>query len=320
MKTFSVGFFKRAILVVLALLILIPTTLAIYFGVKCSRLEQRLIGQGNVGEPARQTAPTQTMPARAEGSAVPRPTGTAPAEAAPEKGEALDYQELYPDLYGTAQIAEQRVRASDTVYLTFDGSPSANTRRILDVLDEYGIKATFFVMGHDDEASLATLKEISDRGHSIGLRCYSNSFQEIYASIEAYLTDFKKIYDLVYETTGQRAEIFRFPGGSVNGYNSGFYQELIAEMLRRNFIYFDWNVAGESTQSDGLSAQRVKDNVLGNMAHKDRAIIMFQDSFGKEAVVDALPDIIEGLQDKGYGFQPLTAAVLPIVYSYKSAP
>lgn len=297
MKTFSVAFFKRLILVVLALLILIPTVFAIVFGVRYSSLKKKV----EQWEEFSLAVPDYS------------------ALLGPDQAEGLAYQELFPALYGERAIPAKRILSSKTVYLTFDGSPSPNTRDILDTLDAYGVKATFFVSGQNDEDSLALLKEIGARGHAIGLRSYSLSYQEVYDSVEDYLTDFQKIYDLVYETTGQKAQIFRFPGGSINAYNSGIYQELIAEMLRRNFVYFDWSVSGESTRG-GQSADQIQTNVLDGMKGKDRGIVMLQDSYGKENVARALGGILEKLRQDGYQFQPLTTAVLPVVFSYKSAP
>ncbi len=301
MKTFSVGFFKRCILVILALLILVPTGLAIYFGVKS----------------ARQTEQVEKLELRLEQAE--RDAQQAQTDAALQ-GEPTDYQLLYPDLYSAAQVPENREKASKTVYLTFDGSPSPNTEDILETLDEYGVKATFFVTGHEDADSLKTLKEISRRGHAVGLSSYSGSLEEVYSSVTSYLDDFNRIYQLVYEITGERAEIFRFPAGSVNSYNSGFYRELIAEMLRRGFVFFDWNVSGETTGSDGTSAQRVRENVMEGVDGKDRAVIMLQDAYGKESSAEALPDIIDSLRSEGYSFGTLSAETLPVVFSYNSAP
>ncbi len=293
MKTLSVRFYKRLILVALLLLILVPMIFAITLNAQNKELRTQL----------------------EEGGQLP---GGKPGLS--QVAEPMEYQTAYPELYGTAQIAEQRVRAANAVYLTFDSDLTDNTRLILDVLDQYGLKATFFVNGTTDEGGLAIMRDIVSRGHSIGLRSYSDSYQEIYQSVDAYLKDFEQIYNLVYETTGVKAEIFRFPAGSVNAYNSGIYQELIAEMLRRNFIFFDWNVSGEDTQVGDLTADSVASSVLSGMDGKERGIVLLRDSADKMAVVDALPGIIAELQNRGYNFQPLTAAVLPVVFSYKSAP
>lgn len=299
MKTLSVRFYKRLILVVLALLILIPTVLSIVLGFQNARLRRALAG----GEPGTE----DPDPAR--------PTNALELEGAP-----IDYQLLYPELYGTAEVPEKRVEKSGVVYLTFDCTPGENTRLILDILDDYGVKGTFFVTGTVDPIAPSVMEEIVRRGHTIGLRSYSDSYQEVYRSVDAYLEDFKQIYDLVYATTGVRAEIFRFPGGSINAYSSGIYQELIAEMLRRNFVFFDWNVSGEDTHIDNQEVFQVADNVVNGVSGKDWAIVNLRDSVGKAAATEALPGVIESLLAMGYSLEPLKANVMPVIFSYKNAP
>ncbi len=292
MKTLSVRFYKRLILVVLLLAILIPLVAAITLKAQNSKLVAQLEGTGTV------------LPSGGDLTF---------------RSEVTNYQEMYPELYSTAQIAEQRVWASNAAYLTFDCTPGENTRRILDVLDTYGIKATFFMRGVSDEAALEAMREVASRGHSVGLRSYSDSYQEIYQSVESYLEDFKKIYDLVYSTTGIRAEIFRFPGGSVNSYNSRIFRELIAEMTRRNFVFFDWHISGEDPLAESQTGDQIANQVLTGMEGQERGIIQLRDAADKSAVVDALPGIIEGLQANGYEFQLLTAAVMPLAWSYGNA-
>lgn len=298
MKTLSVRFYKRLILVILALLIAVPTALAIVFGVQNAGLRKALAGETGANRPD---------------------PGVSQVPLTPE-GAAIDYQLLYPELYSSAGTTGRHPPQEKTAYLTFDCTPGENTRKILDALDEYGVKATFFVGAGAEESSLDMLREIVERGHAIGLRCYSDSYQTVYQSVTAYLDDFQQIYDLVYEATGVRAEIFRFPGGSINAYNSGIYQELIAEMLRRGFIYFDWNVSGEDTRLGGLTAEQVSDSVLNGMEGKDWGIIALRDAAGKGVVAEALPAAISGLKEKGYDLQPLTAEVMPVIFSYKNAP
>lgn len=293
MKTFSVRFFKRLILFILVLLILIPTGLAIFFGIQCSDLKKQL----------------------AEGG-VPNPGPTHPAvDPLPLEGEALPYQEIYPELYSTAQVPQERKSEPNTVYLTVNTSLNANTRQVLDTLDRYGIKATFFVSGTSDTEALTILQEIANRGHTVGLGSYSGSYSDIYRSVSSYLDDFKQIYDLVYNATAVKAEIFRFLGGSVNPYNFDKFRELNAEMLRRNFVFFDWSVSAQGAESAEEGAQKI----LTGMEGSSRGIILIEDAVGCEAQVEALPAAIEGLTGKGYEFQPLTAAVKPVIFTYDSA-
>lgn len=296
MKTLSVRFYKRLILVILALLILIPMAASVALWAQNRELRSRLAGGAQVEQD---------------------PFGD------PQKplGEPLKYQLLYPELVSTAAIPEKWIRDTETVYLTFDCDPNSNTETILNILDEYGIKASFFVSGSTEPEAHNWMRAIVERGHTIGLRGYSTSYQQIYGanSIETFLDDFKAIYDLVYEVTGVRAEIFRYPGGSLNPYNCGVYQAMNAEMLRRNFVFFDWDVRAESALM-GSSAEQIRDGVLAGMAGKDRGIIALQDMPGSEPLVAALPGIIEGLRDAGYQFQSLTPLIQPVIFSYKAAP
>lgn len=298
MKTLSVEFYKKLILALLALLILIPTVCAVVFGVQNSILRRQLAAGGISTErpPKNERSPVDLT------------------------AKPIDYQELYPELYSTAEIPDERLYEENAVYLTFNSTPGENTGAILDVLDDYGVKATFFLSGSADTVSGEQMKAIVDRGHDIGLNGSSDSYQQIYDSVPAFLEDFHSIYELVYETTGIQAEIFRYPGGSINPYNSGFYQELNAEMLRRGFVFFDWDVTGEDTLMGGADAEQIQSCVLTGIEGKDRGIVLLRDTVGKEVIPEALPGIITGLQGMGYHFRTLTADVLPMFYSYKSAP
>ena len=60
------------------------------------------------------------------------------------------------------------------VYLTFDDGPSSNTQVILDTLAQYNVKATFFVVGKEDDESKALYKDIVDAGHTLGMHSYSH--------------------------------------------------------------------------------------------------------------------------------------------------
>ena len=308
MRTFSVRFFKRLILLFLLLLIVIPVIFAFWFGFRTVALERQLAEMGDTPGVTHSPKPGDPTP------------GVVPTnydltlEAQP-----IYYQTLYPELYGTAKISGPRDLKIDTVYLTFDCMPSSNTTQILDILDEYNVKATFFLSGTTDESAFAIMQDIVDRGHSIGLRNYSSSLEKIYHSVEDYLNDFKQIYDLVYKATGVQAEIFRFPSGSVNSYNSAIYQELIAEMLRRNFVFFVYDIGGGGVSVGEQTPEQVSEYVLSGMAGRERAIIMLRDTEGKVGVTGALPTIIKEIQEKGYSFEPLTAMVQPVVFSYKSS-
>ena len=95
------------------------------------------------------------------------------------------------------------------VYLTFDDGPSGNTSRILDILAEYDVKATFFVVGKEEEQYQELYKRIVDEGHTLGMHSYSHKYDEIYQSVDSFAQDMSKLQEFLYETTGVWCQIGR---------------------------------------------------------------------------------------------------------------
>lgn len=313
--TLSVKFFKRLFLFILILMIAIPSVLAIYYGVSYGKVQQdvetqqiELADLRNKLEAAQQELSWARQQLEGGGAGQILPDGTGPA-----------YQSLYPDLYCEPQRPNGWERPENTVYLTFNDGPSDNTDAILDILAQNNVKATFFVTGKTDEDSLNRMKRIVNEGHTIGVYTYSGQYRDIYASIPAYLEDFQRIYTLIYETTGVKPEIFRFVGGSINGYNGLIYQPLIAEMLRRGFTYYDWDAAGGDNLQSATVAS-IQENVLKGVTGKDRAIILLHDGAGYTATAEALSGVITKVREQGLEFAPLTSKVTPIIFGYDSIP
>jgi peptidoglycan/xylan/chitin deacetylase (PgdA/CDA1 family) len=232
-----------------------------------------------------------------------------PSESAPA------YQNLYPDLYATPPT--EFIIDDGAAYLTFDDGPSEHTESILYILEDYGLKATFFFSGGESEEDARIMKKAADEGHTIGIHSLSHNYTEVYASVESFLEDFYNTYQNVYEATGVKPQIFRFAGGSINNYNRFVYKEIIAEMTRRGFVYYDWNVSG-SDAVDGATWTTIYNNVRdGAKNHvNDRAIILLHDT--KTTTVNVVEDVIDELLRMGYHFEPLTHDIMPITFAYVS--
>lgn len=240
-----------------------------------------------------------------------------PNAATAETSGKLAYQSLFPEMY--VPIVE-KVPAKDganVVYLTFDDGPSKLTEDLLDVLDEQKVKATFFVtcQGNLTSEDQKLLKEIVDRGHVIGIHTFSHNYTEIYKSVESFLTDFSKMNDIIYEATGTKPTIFRFAGGSYNSYNEKNYKEIIAEMERRGYTYFDWNVDSGDSASDATEKsiyQTTIDGILG----KNKSIVLMHNSGSKEYTVNQVAAIIKKVKKEGYHFDVLDPSVKPFSLAY----
>lgn len=227
--------------------------------------------------------------------------------------DAPHYMQLYPDMYAPGPQPGSEAARDMTLYLTFDDGPSKNTNAVLDILDRYGIKATFFVVPNDSESCAERLREIHDRGHTIGVHSKTHDYRVIYKDVESYLNDFSAAYEIVFQATGEYPTLFRFPGGSINSYNRDTHAEIIQEMERRGFVYFDWNVSAEDAQN-GITADEVYQNVISTLGKKKSGVVLMHDSNARGTTIEALPRIIETLQAKGFQFDRLSNHVHPIQF------
>lgn len=194
-----------------------------------------------------------------------------------------------------------------TVYLTFDDGPSANTQPVLDILDQYGIKATFFVTGINPDY-LSMISECYRRGHTIGMHTYSHDYEQVYASVDAYWQDLGQIADVVRQQIGYVPCFIRFPGGSSNtisaNYTLGIMSELAQEVVNEGYQYYDWDAScgdGAVHTADELVEATKADTAYGYQS----IVFLMHDGAEKQTTVEALPRIIEYFQSEGYTFAPI---------------
>ena len=186
------------------------------------------------------------------------------------------------------------------IYLTFDDGPSKYTRKLLDILDKYDVKATFFVVG----TNTSIIKEEYERGHAIGVHSLTHNWS-IYKSLDAYLDDFNKMNDIIEKQTGSRSMIFRFPGGSSNSvsrrYATGIVQKIADYMTKAGYVYFDWNVsAGDASSNTGEEVYR---NVINGVKNCSKCVILMHDS--KQKTVNQVENILKTFIERGYEFRTL---------------
>lgn len=181
------------------------------------------------------------------------------------------------------------------VYLTFDDGPSIYTEDILDILDQYNIKATFFVVGKEDETSKELMQQIVERGHTLGMHSYSHIYRDIYESVDSFANDFAKIQNYLYDITGIRSTIYRFPGGSSNKVSDIDMMEFAEYLQEQDVVFYDWNISSGDGSSVSLSVQEIVDNSTKDIEKRETAIILLHDSGDKRTTVEALPIIIENI-------------------------
>ncbi|MCL1804837.1 MAG: polysaccharide deacetylase [Clostridiales bacterium] len=225
------------------------------------------------------------------------------------------YGHLHPEL--RVEGPKEYIDSSRTVYLTFDDGPGGYTKSVLDILQRYDVRATFFVVGYviNSPGREDLLRRMVEEGHTIGVHTFSHVYKDVYSSLEAYLEDFAKTSERIEEITGIKPDIFRFPGGSLNSYNERWGNTIISEMLNRGYRYYDWN-AGSGDASTEATVDSIYEDVIRQVHGNPYSVVLMHDGGGgRQATVQALPMIIERLQREGYEFDKLTNQVRPTVYT-----
>lgn len=188
------------------------------------------------------------------------------------------------------------------VYLTFDDGPSdVVTPKILDILKEEDVQATFFIVGNMTRKNPEILKRIHDEGHAIGIHSNTHNYKEIYANSEALSKDIDDCLESVKNIVGQDFEtnIYRFPGGS---FGRSDFKKTVED---KGYVYFDWNVLNGDAEGNNLSEDYLVRRFNETSKGYNIIISLMHDTNAKEVTAKTLPDIIKDLKSKGYVFKTL---------------
>lgn len=175
------------------------------------------------------------------------------------------------------------------IYLTFDDGPIPEvTPWVLDILDKYGIKATFFCVGENVWRYPEIYQDILSRGHRTGNHTY-NHLRGFFTRSKRYLENVEKAASYI------QSDLFRPPHGELRSYQSF--------RLRKKYRIIQWDVITRDYNPD-LTGEQVL-SIVKKYA-RNGSIIVFHDSLKSERNMRyAMPKAIEYLQDKGYSFEKL---------------
>ena len=182
------------------------------------------------------------------------------------------------------------------IALTFDDGPSSQfTPKVLDILRDNDVKATFFVLGKFIEKNKDILKREADEGHTIGNHTYSH--------VKGTIVDIKKIENELVKTdqlitkyageSEKNVKYFRPPFGFENWRFLAESELLDYTVVLWSLDVGDWNK--RKTEKDITSK-------IFKLAKNGSIILLHDGGLSREAVIAALPVIIKGLRNKGYKF------------------
>ncbi len=195
---------------------------------------------------------------------------------------------------GTEPIAEEQP-AKKVVYLTFDDGPSNWTEQFLDVLQQHGVKATFFMQGgnlkkqHLQESVNRAVQE----GHYIGGHSMTHNYRKLYTEHQ-FVPEMIETLNLIQEITGETSHLVRAPYGSAPGLKE---EQMRTQLANAHIKIWDWTIDSKDWELASNPSQIVRN--IQNGTTSDREVILMHE---KKQTLEVLPRVIQYLKEQGYEF------------------
>lgn len=191
-------------------------------------------------------------------------------------------------------------------YLTFDDGPNTSvTPKILDILKDKDIKATFFVIGKNVEEHPEIVKRAYEEGHYIANHGYSHNNANLYKNKENFINEIKKTDKAIGEAIGIEdycSYVFRFPNGYKSPQYKGKKKEAAKLLSEMNYTYIDWNCLN----NDSIK-KYTKEQLLNNLKkcskNKNTLVVLMHDTKDVSDSSTVLEDSIDYLKSQGYKFE-----------------
>ena len=219
-----------------------------------------------------------------------------------------------PDLTTAVSIIKPEVHRE--IYLTFDDGPCSNTSQVMDILEQYGAKATFFTVGTYVDRYPEFAAEIVRRGNLIACHSYTHDFEKCYASADAFMAEVDQWENAVRNACGALPDrlCVRFPGGSTTKYAKSCVDDIQRRLVAGNFRWFDWN-AGDNDKWPKGNTENLPEQEYYMQSYRqcmkwfDKSpdtpvVFLMHDT--EDGSVAVLPSILQDLTDRGYEFKLLS--------------
>lgn len=191
-------------------------------------------------------------------------------------------------------------------YLTFDDGPTLKaTGKILYILEEENIKATFFVVGKHVKEHPELVKRAYEEGHYIANHGYNHNNSLLYKSSDNFISEIKNTDIEIGNAIGVDnycSHVFRFPNGFMsNNYRSkkNEYAKLLLDM---DYTYIDWNCLNRDSEKK-YSNYQLLNNLKKSSKNKGTLVVLMHDTSDVNPTPSVLKDSISYLKSQGYVFK-----------------
>lgn len=191
-------------------------------------------------------------------------------------------------------------------YLTFDDGPTLKaTGKILDILKEEEIKATFFVVGKHVKEQPELVKRAYEEGHYIANHGYHHDNKKLYSSNENFINEIKNTDIEIGKAIGIEnycSHVFRFPNGYMSSHYKTKKKEAAQLLSDIGYTYIDWNCLNNDSVKKYSSSQLLK-NLKKSAKNKGTLVILMHDTSDVNDTPSILKDSISYLKEQGYEFR-----------------
>lgn len=193
--------------------------------------------------------------------------------------------------------------AKKVIYLTFDDGPySVVTSKVLDILKEEKVKATFFVVGYKLDGNQGLISRMYKEGHGLGLHTYTHRYRDIYSSDNAFINEMDRTSEELKRIVGFEPKAIRFPSGSKKHLDNA----LLGKLHAKNYKIYDWNLS----LSDGLDYNTSVDKLYREATSKcinpNKIFLLAHCDKPNTNTCIVLPKVIKYYKDLGYEFKAIT--------------
>lgn len=191
-------------------------------------------------------------------------------------------------------------------YLTFDDGPTTKaTGKILDVLKEENVKATFFVVGKHVKEHPELVKREYDEGHYIANHGYNHNNKILYKDMNSFKNEILSTDIEISKALGidnYCSHIFRFPNGYMSHIYTNQKKEALKVLSNMNYVYVDWNCLNRDSEKK-YSNYQLLNNLKKTSKNKGTLIILMHDTADVNKTYNILKDSISYLKSQGYEFR-----------------
>ncbi|MDZ5670447.1 polysaccharide deacetylase family protein [Bacillus stercoris] len=208
------------------------------------------------------------------------------------------------------EVQKTSPQIGKVVYLTFDDGPNpAASEKIIDLLDKYNAKGTFFMLKPNIERNTDIVRKMVKNGHSVGSHGVTHQVSEIYKSPESFEKEMNDTLKFIKETTETKSHLIRAPYGS-KPYITRPFREVVK---RDRFNLWDWTVDSEDWKY--THGEMVKNTIqqVNNLVGKEPLVVLMHE---KPTTAAYLEELLKYFKDNGYEMKKINDSIKPVQFRF----